>query len=166
MTYFHLRKPAEKPEPDPVDEDVEEAEPDEPEEAEGDQPQKPEPQGHPVLGLVPALCQGGCRWCAWCADRIGAIPTVGVHGMALYAATHYSEGVTLGVVGAFGLVVVAFTPKKAWEAAAASLDAQDKARETRRQARQTSPDKPVGEGSADPCRCSSTGSSGRPPECT
>jgi hypothetical protein len=55
--------------------------------------------------------------------------------MAFYAAGHYSTWVTFGVLVPLGVAIARFAPKESFERYAARLDARDKAREERRQAR-------------------------------
>ncbi|MFD0032509.1 hypothetical protein ACFVJK_30430 [Streptomyces sp. NPDC127172] len=132
MTFINLRKHAQ---PEPV-EDVEDVDPDEA--VEDDDGLVQEPEGHAVLGLLPALYQGVRGWCAWCSARIGVGPTWALHGFALYAAEHYSVWVTYGVCGPFMAAVLAFTPRESLERLAARLDARDAARAARR-GRSTAP---------------------------
>lgn len=144
MTFINLRKRGQEPEPD----EAEDVAPDEA--TEDDDDQAPEPEGHIVLGLLPALYQGIRGWCAWCSAHIGVGPTWALHGVALYAAEHYSLRVTYGVTGAFVVAVVLFTPRESLERAAARLDARDAAREARRAPSKAPADDAPEEPPADP----------------
>jgi hypothetical protein len=132
VTLINLRKRDQEPEPD----EAEDVAPDEALEDDDDQDQ--EPEGHAVPGLLPALFQGVRRWCTWCSARIGVTATWALHGVALYAAEHYTVWVTCGVAGAFVLAVGLFMPRESLERAAARLDARDAAR-TARRGRSTGP---------------------------
>lgn len=109
MTYFNLRKRADEPEPEEVEEEQPEETADEPEE------EKPEETYGPILTGV--LGPG-----AWIAAHFGMSTAVGVHVVAVWAIGFYGDWVAAGIVLGWLAAVLAFVPREHLEQLAARVE--------------------------------------------
>lgn len=113
MSYFDLRK--RQPEPEEGDEDETPATA-ETEEAEGEKPAK-KAHGPLLTGLL-----GPGRWLA---ARFGMSTAWGVHAAAVWMIFYYRGVVAVGIIAAWLLAVLLFTPREYLERVAASIERLD-----------------------------------------
>jgi hypothetical protein len=116
MTYFSLRKRQPEPEPDLVEEDLDETV-DEPED-ETSAEEAPADSTNPLV--VGFLGPGN-----WIAARLGTGAAWGVHGFAAWAIGFYGGWVAIGVVLVWLLAALAFTPKEYLDQATAWIERRD-----------------------------------------
>lgn len=112
MSYFSLRKHAPEPETEDVEEETEETAEDE--ETEGGQPAA---RGPLLTGLL-----GPGRWLA---ARFGMSTAWGVHAAAVWMIFYYRGVVAVGIIAAWLLAVLLFTPREYLERLAASIERLD-----------------------------------------